>query len=241
MVSTDKVQRVGAGAVTSAVRGTSLQIAEIEAGFETTDARLGRKVASHLLRAITVPMSNPLFSNVTKSGGQPKSYRSSLGNTARILSPIMDWTPKGPNLTPEIITTTHQTLWQEEMEGCRAIGLDGTEEETMARVGQTKDRPDGRRICPDASVRDVRCAIIVFRGRGGQHTKAQRVSIQCASDLTTAESMAIGLAFLDVAAQQPRLKNVVINTYSDRVTRQILEPQSRPDQYIAQHIRQYVE
>jgi hypothetical protein len=57
----ERVQRIGAQAITLSFRATALIVAQAEAGIENTASRLQRKVANHLVRSLTVPNTNPLF------------------------------------------------------------------------------------------------------------------------------------------------------------------------------------
>ena len=56
----DKVQRLGAQAITGAFRSVAGSVLQDEAGLEPTRMRLARRVANHVVTARALPKDNPL-------------------------------------------------------------------------------------------------------------------------------------------------------------------------------------
>lgn len=89
----ERVQHLGAQAITCAFHTVALLVAEGEACLATVDLRLRAKVSKHLTRLYTFPPDNPVTDCIKHFPNQPQVYPSPLRKT---------WDHYGDLIAPEI-------------------------------------------------------------------------------------------------------------------------------------------
>lgn len=98
----DKVQRIGAQAITRAFKTVALSVLEGEAGLETAQTRLHRKVTRHLLQMLTLPRDHPLLSHLLTVKKPSKGYRSAL---------LQTWSQLPKTVIKKADTVRTETVW----------------------------------------------------------------------------------------------------------------------------------
>lgn len=233
----ERVQRIGARAVVLASKATALKAAQAEAGFEDTSTRLQRKVANHLVRSLTIPETNPLFDSLTRLYTQGKSYPSPLSITARKFGPTIGLTVDSLMGTVEPVL---QERWNEGIQGCRARGLEGDEEEVIRQFRARMPRNDKHTLYTDAAFEKGRAGIAVVEGESGKIITQRTIPDWAAGDPTVAELIAIEAALAHRARKRPLPRTTIIATDSKRAIRHIVEGKSPNGQYIVRYIRNHI-
>jgi ribonuclease HI len=183
----ERVQRLGARSILRAWKTVALPILKAEANIESTKTRLTRKVTTHAVKLLTLPINNPVRKAVVYAQGV-RRYASPLDTTLAAATGKLRNIASRPLLgNPPWIHATWMGLGHRVLITERAQAI--IDADQIAQAGAAS-------LYPDASVTTRCAAIAVARRHGDSATVVVQESIGWSStcSILTAEIAAIAAA-----------------------------------------------
>jgi ribonuclease HI len=233
----DKVQRIGASAITLAFKSAALLVTQAEASLLDTESRLQRRVANHFVRCLTVPATNPLFDQLSRIWSQSKTHISPMALVAKKLGPAIGVTAES---IMETVEPAIQEPWLQGIPGCTFQGLDSTEDDVLQQMGRRTRAEVKRTLWTDAAVRRGRAGIAVVQGNPLKTIVQREVPWLAAPDSTTAELLAIEAALSLQTMKRPKPKATTVATDSKWALARIAQGDHPGGQYVVRYIRRHI-